>query len=163
MEFTAPVTAAGLVKSTGIATKLGDGKSCWEMLREAPTTFATVARKRCVMKEPRPPFAPVMKMTLSLMWIRILDSRRIVAYRGANGEARKNSQISGPPPVITYPEAGECDVVLDKAACPLLNAVASFFGNAYRSRVGIIDVRQNSPAASDYRFFGARKGFHGGV
>src|SRR5882757_3796554 len=68
MEFTPPVTAAGFVKSTGSATKLGAGKSCWEMLREAPTTFAPVARKRCVMKEPRPPFAPVMKMTLSLMW-----------------------------------------------------------------------------------------------
>src|SRR5882762_683714 len=131
------------------------------MLRRGPTTFAPVARKRSVMKDPSPPFAPVMKTTLSLILVRILNSRKIVAQGSSSGEARKNSPESvGALPIL---KTGERDVVLDKGPCPLLNAVASFFGNAYGSRVGIIDVRQNSPATSDYRFFGARKGFHGGV
>src|SRR5712672_3396341 len=131
------------------------------MLREAPTTFAPVARKRSVMKDPRPPFAPVMKTTLSLILIRILDGQDCRLGRLHRVSSKKfPSNRSGALPTL---KTGECDVVLDKGPCPLLNAVASCFGNARRSRVGIIDVRQNSPAASDYRFFGARKGFHGGV
>src|SRR5215469_15738323 len=37
------------------------------MLRDAPTTVAPISRNRRVMKDPRPPFAPVMKTTLSFM------------------------------------------------------------------------------------------------
>src|SRR6267378_1425482 len=131
------------------------------MLREAPTTFAPLARKRSVMKDPSPPFAPVMKTTLSLILIRILDGKDCRLGRLQRGSSKNFlSNQSGALPTL---KTDECDVVLDKGPCPLLNAVASFFGNAYRSRVGIIDVRQNSPATSGYRFFGARKGFHGGV
>src|SRR5260370_1810013 len=43
------------------------------MLRDAPTTFAPVSRNRRVMKDPRPPFAPVMKITLSFMNGKPLD------------------------------------------------------------------------------------------
>src|SRR5258707_14192022 len=60
-------TAAAFVKSTGSASKLGRGKSCCEMLRDTPTTVAPLARNRSVTKEPRPPFAPVISTTLSLI------------------------------------------------------------------------------------------------
>jgi hypothetical protein len=50
-----------------MAMKFSDGKSAREMLLDAPTTVAPVARKLSVMNDPRPPFAPVMKTTLSFM------------------------------------------------------------------------------------------------
>src|SRR5882762_5944155 len=112
------------------------------MLRESPTTFAPVARKRSVMKDPSPPFAPVMKTTLSLILIRILDGQDCRLGRLHRGSSKKfPSNRSGALPTL---KTGERDVVLDKGPCPLLNAVASFFGNAYGSRVGIIDVLQSS-------------------
>jgi hypothetical protein len=38
--------------------------------RDAPTTVAPVSRNRRVIKDPRPPFAPVMKTTFSFMSVR---------------------------------------------------------------------------------------------
>src|SRR5215472_2014805 len=67
MDSTASRTACGFVKSTGRGLKLGCGKSSCETLLDEPMTLAPAERKRWVTKDPRPPFAPVIRTTLSRM------------------------------------------------------------------------------------------------
>src|SRR4030095_12107977 len=52
------------VKSAESGTKFASGKSAAARDLEAPTTVAPVPRNACVMKDPSPPLAPVIRTVL---------------------------------------------------------------------------------------------------
>src|SRR5438105_3671836 len=70
----------------GMARKLGCGKSVCAMPREDPATNAPAAKKAVVTDLPRPPLAPVISTTCSLINGYILAAASSPPHRRANSD-----------------------------------------------------------------------------